>query len=169
MFYVPAWERGTQGGAKPERRAAAPYARSIRRPEMSVQEERRDLLRWRHDDGVGAVVHGRPGRSLLRADSGSPRRQVLPPLDARTGDLLWQLPLTGPVQGSPISYAVDGQTIHRSQRRCSRSRRVGSFTRAGANGFLCGGRVIVRTAIAFQSSVLPMNHDRLRGRRPMRS
>ena len=30
-------------------------------------------------------------------------------LDARTGDLLWQMRLTDPVMGSPISYAVEGK------------------------------------------------------------
>src|SRR5262249_17080370 len=30
-------------------------------------------------------------------------------LDARTGEKLWQLDLSGPVQGNPIRYAVEGR------------------------------------------------------------
>ncbi len=29
--------------------------------------------------------------------------------DAETGKVLWELPLSGPVTGYPISYAVDGK------------------------------------------------------------
>jgi alcohol dehydrogenase (cytochrome c) len=30
-------------------------------------------------------------------------------LDAQTGEVLWEVPLSGPVTGYPISYAVDGK------------------------------------------------------------
>jgi len=29
--------------------------------------------------------------------------------DAQTGEVLWEVPLSGPVTGYPISYAVDGK------------------------------------------------------------
>ena len=50
-----------------------------------------------HDAATGRLVFAGDFHRYFRA------------FDAHTGQVLWELPLTGPVTGYPISYAVDGK------------------------------------------------------------
>jgi alcohol dehydrogenase (cytochrome c) len=113
LFYVPAQERGTQGGTKLRSTPGYGAVRAI--------DPRTGQLRWefRKNDavfssgvlttasdlvftGVGGDPNSEPAAARLSD-------RYFYALDARTGQLLWQMALTYRVQSTPITYAVNGK------------------------------------------------------------
>jgi alcohol dehydrogenase (cytochrome c) len=113
LFYVPVWERGTQGGAKPR---GTPGYGAVRAFDPLTGDRKWE---FKKDDAIfcagvlttasGVLFTGVQGDP--NSEPGAARRadRYFYALDARTGDLLWQMRLTDPVMGSPISYAVEGK------------------------------------------------------------
>ena len=110
LFYVPAWERGTLGGSKPRSTPGYGALRSIdpRTGERKWEFRRADaifsagVLTTASDllfTGVQADPYSEPVAARM-AD------RYFYALDARTGELLWQMALTGFVQSGPMTYAV---------------------------------------------------------------
>jgi alcohol dehydrogenase (cytochrome c) len=113
LFYVPAWERGSEGGRKLRStpgygaiRAIDPltgqrqweFKRSDAVFSTGILTTASDLL----FTGVGRDLFSDPAAWRL-AD------RYFYALDARTGQLLWRMALTYSVQSTPITYAVRGK------------------------------------------------------------
>jgi alcohol dehydrogenase (cytochrome c) len=113
LFYVPSWERGSQGGSKPR---STPGYGAVRAIDPRTGEQRWEFKR---DDAIfsagilttasGLLFTGVSGDPYSAPDAARLADRYFYALDARTGRLLWQTPLTGPVLSGPISYAVDGK------------------------------------------------------------
>jgi alcohol dehydrogenase (cytochrome c) len=110
LFYVSVWERGTQGGA---RLRGTPGYGAVRALDPLNGERKWE---FRRDDAIFSAGVMTTASGLLftgvqgdpNSDPAAARRadRYFYALNASTGELLWQLRLTDPVLGSPISYAV---------------------------------------------------------------
>jgi alcohol dehydrogenase (cytochrome c) len=113
LFYVPAWERGSQGGTK--QRSTPGYGA------LRALDPLTGLLKWefRKNDAIfSAGVLTTASDLLFTGIRGDP---VSAPaaarlvdgyfyaLDARTGQPLWQMSLAASVQSVPITYSVGGK------------------------------------------------------------
>jgi alcohol dehydrogenase (cytochrome c) len=112
-FYVSSWERGSQGGAKPR---ATPGYGAIRAFDARTGERKWE---FRKNDAIfSAGVLTTASDLLFTGVQDDPYSETTAArladryfyaLDARTGDLLWHMVLTGSVQSAPISYAVNNR------------------------------------------------------------
>ena len=113
LFYVPSWERGTQGGSKPR---STPGYGSVRAIDPRTGERRWEFKR---DDAIfsagvlttasGLLFTGVQGDPYSAPAAAGLADRYFYALDARTGQMLWQMPLTGSARSGPVSYAVDGK------------------------------------------------------------
>jgi alcohol dehydrogenase (cytochrome c) len=113
LFYVPAWEAGR---SRERKQPFQPYG-AVRAFDLVSGERRWEFKRDATVFSAGILTTasdllftgtwgGNPGGDVslaLQADG------YFAALDARTGQLLWQRSLAGAVEGSPISYAVNGK------------------------------------------------------------
>ena len=107
LFYVPAFERGTQGIATPR---GTPAYGAVRAFDAATGERKWEFRR--NDATFSAGVLTTAAGVLftgVRGGASSMADRHFYALNARSGELLWQLPLTGPVLSSPMTYAVNGK------------------------------------------------------------
>jgi alcohol dehydrogenase (cytochrome c) len=113
LFYIPAWERGTVGGIM-QRPSAAYGALRAFDPQTGKQkwEFRRDNAIF--SSGVlstasGLLFTGVSGDYYSGEDAARLADGYFYALDARSGNLLWQMALPWSVTSGPMSYSVAGK------------------------------------------------------------
>lgn len=109
LFYIPAWER-----QRPPRRPSPSYG-AIRAIYPKTGEQ---AWEFRRSDAVfqsgvlttasDLLFTGVWGDFYSGDEAASRADRYFYALNARTGELLWQVVLAGSVQGGPMSYSVDG-------------------------------------------------------------
>lgn len=112
LFYIPAWERGTENGVT---RSPSPAYGAVRAFDPRTGEKKWEFKR--NDAIFGGVLT--TASDLLFSgvggdgDSGAIAERLADgyfyALDARSGQLLWKMSLAGSVTGGPMSYSVAGK------------------------------------------------------------
>ena len=112
-FYVSSWERGSQGGVKPR---GTPGYGAIRAFDPRTGERKWEFRKSGAIFSAGVmttasdlVFTGAQGDPYSETAEARLADRYVYALDARTGELLWQMALTGSVQGAPMSYAVNSR------------------------------------------------------------
>jgi alcohol dehydrogenase (cytochrome c) len=112
LLYLAAWERGFIGGAAQLGTSAYGAIRAIdpRTGDKKWEFRRNDAV---FTSGVLTTASDLVFTGVwgdFYSESAAARRadRYFYALDARTGERLWQMALSGSVEGSPMSYSVDG-------------------------------------------------------------
>ena len=112
LFYVPAWERGSVGGVKSRSTPGYGAVRALdpRTGQRRWEFQKSDAI---FSSGVLTTASDLLFTGVQRDLNSEPAAWRLSDryfyaLDARTGQLLWQMALTYSVQSTPITYAVKG-------------------------------------------------------------
>jgi alcohol dehydrogenase (cytochrome c) len=118
LFYVSAWENSHQGGGGQRGGAnTTPMADTALAPNVKIEEEGYGVVRafdprtldqkweFKMNDITWAGVLSTAGDVVF---SGG-REGYFFALDAKTGALLWKIPLGGQVNSGPMSYSVNGR------------------------------------------------------------
>lgn len=110
LFYIPAWERQS-----PPRRPSPSYG-AIRAMDPKTGDQ---VWEFRRDNAVfysgvlttasDLLFSGVWGDFYAGDEAAALADRYFYCLDARTGELLWQIALGGSVEGGPMSYSVDGK------------------------------------------------------------